>query len=123
MKVIIADDSLTIRRVLQNMLQSMGSEFDFLTADGGDVVMELLEQHDDIRLILLDWNMPVMNGLDCLRAIRAREGTKNTPVVMITSEMMADRVLAARAAGATNYLVKPFDEAKFHATIAPLLAT
>ena len=121
MKVIIADDSLTIRRVLGSMLKNLGIEFDLLTADGGDVVMELLDQHDDVRLILLDWNMPVMNGLDCLRAIRAREQTKTTPVVMITSETMHDRVLQALQAGASNYLVKPFNEEKFHAIIGPLL--
>ncbi len=121
MKVIIADDSLTIRRVLGSMLKNLGIEFDLLTADGGDVVMELLDQHDDVRLILLDWNMPVMNGLDCLRAIRAREQTKTTPVVMITSETMHDRVRQALQAGASNYLVKPFNEEKFHAIIGPLL--
>lgn len=120
-KVIIADDSVTIQRVMRNMLLNMGREFDCLMADGGDIVMELLEQHDDVRLVFLDWNMPVMNGLDCLRAIRARETTKRIPVIMITAEMMLDRVRLALEAGATNYLVKPFDESKLHATVSPLL--
>ena len=120
MKVIIADDSQTMQRILRNMLESIG-QTDCLTADGGDIVMELLDRHDDVGLVLLDWNMPVMNGLDCLQAIRGREATKTTPVVMISSEAMRDRVLQVLQAGANGYLIKPFDEPKFQSIISPLL--
>jgi two-component system chemotaxis response regulator CheY len=121
MKVIIADDSLTMRRVLCSMLEGMGREFDCLMADGGDVVLQLLDEHNDVGLILLDWNMHVMNGLDCLRAVRAREATKNIPVVMITVESMLPRIMEALKAGASNYLIKPFPPEKFQSVITPLL--
>ncbi len=125
MKVIIADDSNTMRRVLANMLaEAEGCQFDCLMADGGDVVLQHLDEHPDVGLILLDWNMNVMNGLDCLRAIRAREdgtGAKPVPVVMITAETMRNRILETLQAGASNYLVKPFSPEKLHSVLAPFL--
>jgi two-component system chemotaxis response regulator CheY len=121
MKVIIADDSLTMRRVLSNMLEEMGQGFDCLTADGGDVVLELLDEHPDVGLILLDWNMNVMNGLDCLRAIRARAETQAIPVVMISAETMRDRIVETVKAGANSYIIKPFTPEKLQAIITPLL--
>ena len=120
MKVIIADDSQTMQIILRNMLTSIGP-CDCLTADGGDVVMELLEVHSDVGLVLLDWNMPVMNGLECLRAIRAREATARLPVVMVSSEVMRDRVVEALHAGASNYLIKPFDAEKFKTVVSAVL--
>lgn len=121
MKVIVADDSHTMRRVICNMLTGMGRDFDCLLADGGDVVLEFLAEHPDVGLILLDWNMNVMNGLECLRAVRANEATKGIPVVIITAEAMRNRVVEAVQAGASNYLIKPFPPEKFQAVIEPLL--
>ncbi len=121
MKVIVADDSQTMRRVLCNMLEGMGEDLECLLADGGDIVLEFLAEHPDVGLILLDWNMNVMNGLDCLRAIRAGEATKGIPVVMITAETLRNRVVEAIQAGANNYLMKPFSPEKFQAVVEPLL--
>ncbi len=121
MKVIVADDSQTMRRVLCNMLEGIGEDFECLLADGGDIVLEFLAEHPDVGLVLLDWNMNVMNGLDCLRAIRANEATKSVPVVMITAESMRNRVMEAIQAGANNYIMKPFPPEKFQAVVMPLL--
>ncbi len=121
MKVIVADDSQTMRRVLCNMLEGIGEDFECLLADGGDIVLEFLAEHPDVGLVLLDWNMNVMNGLDCLRAIRAGEATKGIPVVMITAETLRNRVVEAIQAGANNYLMKPFSPEKFQAVVEPLL--
>lgn len=116
MKIIIADDSQTIRRIVQNMLADM-NHTDVLIADGGDVVMELLTKHDDVGLILMDWNMPVMNGLDCLKAIRANPATKDIAVVMVTSEVLKSRIVEAIQCGASRYLVKPFDAEKLRSVV------
>ncbi len=114
MKVIIADDSATMRRIVTNMLSSLNvPDLEVLEADGGDVVMDLLAAHDNVNLILLDWNMPVMNGIDCLKAIRNKDKTKAIPVVMVTTEVMRERIVEALQCGATNYLRKPFDKDKF----------
>lgn len=119
-KVIIADDSQIMRRMIANMLSDVG-EFTILTADGGDVVMELVAQHPDVALILLDWNMPVMNGLDCLKAIRSNPNTANVAVVMVTSEALKERIMEAIQCGATNYLMKPFEQEKFRSVVEPPL--
>ncbi len=122
MKVIIADDSRAMRRILSGMLQNLNSDFDFLMADGGDAVLAHLDDHSDVGLILLDWNMHVMNGLDCIRAIRSRKDGKDIPVVMISVETEGERILEAVRSGANRYLTKPFDAAQFHAVVSPFLA-
>lgn len=120
MKIIVADDSSTIRRIMQNMLAEL-NQTDLLMADGGDVVMKLLEEHGDVKMILMDWNMPVMNGIDCLKAIRANPATKDIAVVMVTSESLKTRVVEAIQCGATRYLIKPFDKDKFREVVGDIL--
>ena len=120
MKIIIADDSQTIRRIVEGMLATLG-ETDVLFADGGDVVLEHLEKHPDVGLVLMDWNMPVMNGLDCLRAIRAKPETKHIAVVMVTSEALRSKIVEAVQSGATSYLMKPFDVERFKTVMAGIL--
>ncbi|MCD8140322.1 MAG: response regulator [Planctomycetaceae bacterium] len=87
MQTIIADDSITMRRILQTMLDEVGGT-EALTADGGDVVLELLNQHPDVGLILMDWNMPCIDGLQCLRHIRSNPRTEDIAVVMVSSEAL-----------------------------------
>jgi two-component system chemotaxis response regulator CheY len=120
-KIIIADDSVTMQRIQQTMLASLG-QTDTLLADSGDAVMELLAQHQDVGLILLDWNMPVMNGIDCLRAIRANPATKAIPVVMVTSEAVEEKVAFAIQSGANGYLTKPFEAKEFETAINRLVS-
>ena len=117
-KVIIADDSATMRRLLSRMLGDMEGDFECLMTDGGDGVLQFLDEHADIDLVLLDWNMHVMNGLECLCAIRSREDTKTLPVVMVTVE---SRMSEAIESGANSYLRKPFLPETFQAAISPFL--
>lgn len=119
-KVIIADDSITMRRVLQKMISEIG-EYEVLTADGGDVVIELLDANPDVSLVLMDWNMPVMNGLECLKAIRANPKTNKIAVIMVTSEALRERIMEAIQCGATNYLMKPFEIDRLRSVIAKVL--
>ncbi len=120
MQTIIADDSITMRRILQNMLEEVGGP-EALTADGGDVVLELLNQHQDVGLILMDWNMPCIDGLQCLRHIRSNPKTEDIAVVMVSSEALRERIIEAIQAGATNYLMKPFEIDRFRTVIEPIL--
>lgn len=121
MKIIIADDSLTMRRMMENMLAEIG-DFEILTADGGDIVMEQLAANTDVKLVLMDWNMPVMNGIECLKQIRANPDTKCLSVIMVTSEALRERILEAVQCGATNYLMKPFEKDKFRTVVENALS-
>lgn len=104
MKILIVDDSKTMRNILQKALSSMGYS-DFLEAENGEQALVSATAHQP-DLILLDWNMPVMNGLDFLKAYRVEE--KATPVIMVTTEVEKSRVIEAIKAGVNNYIVKPY---------------
>ena len=107
MKILLADDSSTMRLIQLHMLKSFGYE-DVVQVDCGSDAISSLEQHPDVKLVLLDWNMPLVNGFECLRAIKANEVTKNIPVIMVTSEANENRHAEAVQSGAADYLVKPF---------------
>ncbi len=120
MKILLADDSVTMRKIQLAMLKSFGYD-DVVQVDCGDDVITGLAQHPDVRLILLDWNMPLMNGLDCLKAVKANPATRDIPVIMVTSEATMSRIREAVESGAANYLVKPFDAEKLKSVIAAVL--
>ncbi len=104
MKALVVDDSMTIRRIIIKALGIVGINETVEAANG----IEALEaaKDDDIGLVLLDWNMPKMNGMDALKALRAA-GNK-IPVIMVTTEAEKTRVIEAIKAGANDYLIKPF---------------
>ena len=105
MKVLIVDDSQIMRRIIVGLLKKAGVE-DVAEAADGKEALDLLSQDKQIGLVLLDWNMPVMSGIDTLRSIRTTNRT--LPVVMITTESEKERVVEAIKAGANDYLLKPF---------------
>ncbi len=104
-KILLVDDSKTMRRIQKNALGGIGFE-DIEEAEHGEEALKKLSE-TDFNLILLDWNMPIMNGIDCLRAIKKGE-KKDTPVIMVTSESQKSNIIEAIQAGAANYIVKPF---------------
>lgn len=112
---------MTIRRIETNLLKEIGYE-NILEVDCGEDVITILVEHPDVRLILLDWNMPLMNGLDCLKALKANPETKHIPVVMVTAEATRSRIIEAIQAGASNYLMKPFEAGKLGEIISGILA-
>lgn len=106
MKVLVADDSVTMRRILANLLSRAGIDDVDEASNGQEAV--LMSSSCDYDLILLDWNMPKLLGIDALKTIRDR-GSK-VPIVMVTTEAEKVRVIEAMKAGANNYVIKPFDD-------------
>lgn len=107
MKVLIVDDSSAIRKLMRRMLVSMGHEP--LEACHGKEALERINQHNDIGLILLDWNMPEMNGIELLEALKLRNDMNPKPtIVMVTTENEMEKIVRAMTKGANEYIMKPF---------------
>ena len=107
MRALIVDDSRFVRGYLRGLLEEKGIECE--DAGDGQAGMEMLDSSGSFDLALLDWNMPVMNGLDMLKQLRA-EGYSDLKVMMVTTEAENDFILRALDAGADEYLMKPFDD-------------
>ena len=106
MRVLVVDDSSIIRRVVEQILEVLGHEA-VPAADGADA-LETLRSTPGIELILLDWNMPEMSGIEFLRIIKADPELKDVPVIMLTTESERRKMIEAIEAGAKHYLTKPF---------------
>jgi two-component system, chemotaxis family, chemotaxis protein CheY len=104
--ILVVDDSLQMRRLLQGMLTELGIFQVFLAKDGAEALRFLGSCDDMIDLVLCDWKMPKMNGLDLLRQIRSAD--PDFPFVMVTGQADEQSVVAAKNLGVTSYLVKPF---------------
>ena len=108
MKILIVDDSSTTRRIIGNVITQLGFTKDnFDEAEDGVKAWKLLtEAHYDV--ILTDWNMPNMNGLELVQKVRSEGTHQKTPIIMITTEGGKSEVITALKAGVNNYIVKPF---------------
>lgn len=106
MKILIVDDMATMRRIVKNILKQLGFG-NVEEAENGQEGLQKLRA-DTFGLVVSDWNMPVMTGIDMLRAIRADEKLKAIPVLMVTAEAQQANLVEAIQAGVSNYIVKPF---------------
>ena len=106
LKVLVVDDMTTMRRILKNVLKQIGFT-DLVEAENGKDALNKLKA-GDIGFIVSDWNMPVMQGIDLLRAVRADADLKHLPFLMVTAEAQKDNIIEAVQAGVSNYVVKPF---------------
>jgi two-component system chemotaxis response regulator CheY len=106
MKVLIVDDFATMRRILKNIMKQIGFS-DITEADNGKNALKALKS-DKIDLVLCDWNMPEMAGIDVLNSVRADDDLKDTPFIMVTAEAQKENILEAVKAGVSSYIVKPF---------------
>ncbi|HTN32144.1 MAG TPA: chemotaxis response regulator CheY [Pseudomonas sp.] len=106
MKILIVDDFSTMRRIIKNLLRDLGFT-NTTEADDGLTALPML-QSGNFDFLVTDWNMPGMNGIDLLRAVRADERLKNLPVLMVTAEAKRDQIIEAAQAGVNGYVVKPF---------------
>ena len=109
MKLLSIDDSRTIRRILNGVGGMLG--YEVLEAEHGEAGLRVLEEHaEEVGLILLDWNMPGMNGLEVLKAIKADARWQHIPVMMVTTEGEKSYIVKAIQAGAAHYQTKPFTQ-------------
>ncbi|KRE90925.1 histidine kinase [Frateuria sp. Soil773] len=108
MKILVVDDFSTMRRIVRNLLVELGFSNPLIQEadDGNNALLLLRSQPFD--LVVTDWNMPNMTGIDLLRAIRAEPSLKGMPVLMVTAENNRDQIIAAAQAGVNGYIVKPF---------------
>ena len=106
MKILIVDDFATMRRIMKNILKQIGFS-NIIEADDGTSAMEELKK-TPVDLIISDWNMPKMTGLDLLKNVRGSDALKDVPFLMVTAEAQKQNVIDAVQAGVTNYVVKPF---------------
>lgn len=106
MKILIVDDFSTMRRIVKNVLHELG--FDNTDeADDGKTALPML-QGGNYDFVITDWNMPGMQGIDLLKAIRADSRLAKTPVMMVTAEAKREQIVIAAQAGVNGYIIKPF---------------
>ena len=104
--IITVDDSSTMRRIIKNTLQKLGFET-ILEAGNGVEALEVMSKNK-VDMIVTDWNMPEMEGLTFVKAVRAKDEYKDLPILMITTEAAKEDILTALRSGVNNYVVKPF---------------
>jgi len=106
MKVLVVDDFSTMRRIVKNLLRDLGFT-NIQEADDGSTALPML-QGGDFDFVVTDWNMPGMQGIDLLKAIRADANLAHIPVLLITAEAKKEQIVMAAQAGVNGYIVKPF---------------
>lgn len=108
MRALVVDDSRTVRIIIAQILRELGIEV--VEAATGLEALQQIQRHSDVELMLVDWNMPEMNGIDFIRAVRSQRAFDTTRILMVTSEAQSDHVAEAIQAGANEYLMKPFSK-------------
>lgn len=106
MKVLVVDDFATMRRIIKGVLRQIGLK-NFREAEDGKEALQLMKS-EKFDLVLCDWNMPGMPGIELLKLVRADDELKDTPFVMVTAEAQKENILEAVKSGVSNYIVKPF---------------
>jgi len=109
MKILIVDDFSTMRRIIKNLLRDLGFN-NTVEADDGNTAFPILKA-GGIDFLITDWNMPGMQGIDLLKAVRASPEMATLPVLMVTAESKREQIVAAAQAGVNGYIVKPFNAA------------
>ena len=118
--VLIVDDSRIMRGIVKKTFAEMDIPCQFLEAENGRIAMQVLETNK-VSLVLLDWNMAGMNGLEFLKRVRAMPVYKELPIVMVTSEAARYNMVEALQNGATDYIVKPIKDKEFAEKITEIL--
>jgi two-component system, chemotaxis family, chemotaxis protein CheY len=108
MRALVIDDSRTVRMIIGQTLREIG--IDVIEAADGLEALEQMKRNADVELLLVDWNMPNMNGFDFIRAVRSVRAYDAVRILMVTSESEGEQVIQALQAGANEYLMKPFNK-------------
>lgn len=106
MKILVVDDFSTMRRIIKNLLRDLGFT-NTVEADDGATALPIL-QAGGIDFLVTDWNMPIMTGIELLKAVRADENLASMPVLLVTAEAKKEQIVEAAQAGVNGYVVKPF---------------
>ena len=111
MPIIVAEDNGTMQKIIKNLLNQLGFHNIRQAMDGGEAIQVL--KAGTAALIISDWNMEPVTGLDFLKSVRADPATKDITFIMLTGESKMENVVVAKQAGVSNYIVKPFNLATF----------
>jgi len=117
--IMIVDDSRIMRNTVKGIFSGIDSVCNFIEANNGEEAFKLLEI-ESVDLILLDWNMPELSGIDFLKRVRAMDQYKGLPIIMVTSEAAKFNVIEALKHGATDYITKPLKPDLFKSKLAKL---
>jgi len=117
--VLVVDDSRIMRNIVKNTFTALNIPCQFLEAANGKEALAQLEAQE-IHLILLDWNMPELSGLEFLKKVRAMEKYQSLPIIMVTSEAARYNVIEALKNGATDYIIKPVNEKSFREKLSKI---
>ncbi len=113
--VLVVDDYKTMVRIIRNLLKQLGFTDVDDAADGSEALNKMRQRK--YGLVISDWNMEPMTGYELLREVRGDDGLNRTPFIMVTAESKTENVIAAKKAGVSNYIVKPFNAATLKAKI------
>ena len=119
MPVLVVDDYKTMLRIISNLLKQLGFENVEEASDGTEALDKM--KKSTYGLVISDWNMEPMTGYELLLKVRADDGLKRTPFIMVTAESKTENVIAAKKAGVNNYIVKPFNAATLKQKITAVL--
>ncbi|MHA1152512.1 MAG: response regulator [Alphaproteobacteria bacterium] len=119
MSILIVDDYKTMLRIIRNLLKQLGFNSVDEAIDGSSALTKLRDK--DFGLVISDWNMEPMSGLQLLKEVRADVKLKDIPFIMITAESKSENVIAAKEAGVSNYIVKPFNAATLKGKLTTVL--
>ena len=122
MKLVVVDDSSTMRRIIKNTLARLGYK-DVLEGEDGVQGWNVLNENPDTGMLITDWNMPEMNGLELVKKVRADERFTDLPIIMVTTEGGKAEVITALKAGVNNYIVKPFTPQVLKEKLGAVLGT
>lgn len=118
--ILVVDDSRIMRNTIKSVFTNVETMCYFLEARDGEEALTMLDTHENLDLILLDWNMPRLSGIDFLKQVRAMDKYKDLPIVMVTSEAAKFNVIEALKHGATDYITKPIKLDLFKSKLAKL---
>lgn len=118
--ILVADDSAMMRKIVIKNLKELGGDLNILEAGDGLEALEVFKGNS-VDLVLTDWNMPNMTGIELVTALRKLDPDKKIPIVMVTSEATAAKVKEAVMAGVNNYVSKPFTPEIFKEKLGPML--
>lgn len=122
MKLLVVDDSSTMRRIIKNTLSRLGYD-QVLEGEDGVQGWNALNENTDVGMLITDWNMPEMNGLELVKKVRADARFADLPIIMVTTEGGKAEVITALKAGVNNYIVKPFTPQVLKEKLAAVLGT